>query len=91
MFKILLMLKVASRARRAKRDVGLTGIVGLRGRAVTTVAPEGTVFVRNELWRARAAEAIGQGESVLVTGLDGITLEVEAKATPGNKSEKQLK
>ena len=82
MIKIVLMLKVALRARRAKRYIGQTGIVGLRGKAVTPVAHEGTIFVRNELWRARAGEAIGQGESVLVTGLDGITLKVEAMATP---------
>ncbi len=82
MIKIFLMLKIALRARRAKRAVSQRGIVGLRGKAVTPVAPEGTIFVRNELWRARAAESIGEGESVLVTGLDGITLKVEAMASP---------
>lgn len=82
MIKILLMLKVALRARRAKRSVGQIGIIGLRGKAVTPVAPEGTIFVRNELWRARAGETIGEGESVLVTGLDGVTLKVESMASP---------
>lgn len=82
MIKIALIVKVALRARQAKRHVARTGIVGLRGRAVTRVGTEGTVFVRNELWRARAGEVISEGESVLVVGLDGITLKVEAMAAP---------
>ena len=82
MIKILFMLKVALRARRAKRDVGQTGIVGLEGKAITPLALEGTIFVRNELWRARAGETIGEGESVLVTGLDGITLMVRSAGNP---------
>ena len=82
MIKIVLMLKIALRARRAKRAVGGTGIVGLKGKAVTPVAPEGTIFVRNELWRARARQAISEGESVLVTGLDGITLKVRSLGNP---------
>ena len=79
------MLKIALRARRAKRSVSETGILGLKGRAVTKVAPEGTVFVRNELWRARAREDIDEGESIRVAGLDGLTLIVETarkEATP---------
>jgi membrane-bound serine protease (ClpP class) len=82
MIKIVLMLKIVLRARRAKRAVGASGIVGLKGKAVTPVAPEGTVFVRNELWRARAGRAIGEGESVLVIGLDGITLKVRSLGSP---------
>jgi membrane-bound serine protease (ClpP class) len=66
------------RARQAKRAVSETGIVGLSGRAVTRVAPEGTVFVRNELWRARARSNIAEGEGVRVTGMDGLTLKVAA-------------
>lgn len=76
------MLKIALRARRAKRAVSRTGIIGLKGKAVTPVAPEGTVFVRNELWRARARQDISEGESVLVTGLDGITLKVRSLGNP---------
>ena len=69
--------RVALRARRAKRTLCDTGILGLRGRAVTAVEPEGTVFVRNELWRARASHRIEEGESIRVVGLDGLTLRVE--------------
>src|SRR5688500_12823835 len=68
---IIFMLKLPLLARQAKRAVGASGVLGLRGRAVTPVAPEGTVFVRNELWRARAHQSINEGEGVVVTGLDG--------------------
>jgi membrane-bound serine protease (ClpP class) len=74
---MVFMLKIAFRARQAKRAVNDTGILGLKGRAVTPVAHEGTVFVRNELWRARADANIDEGESIRVTGLDGLTLKVE--------------
>ena len=82
MMKIILMLKIALRARRAKRAVGGAGIVGLEGKAVTPLAPEGTVFVRNELWRARSRQSIGEGEAVMVTGLDGVTLKVRSLGNP---------
>ncbi len=74
---MVLIFKIALRARHAKRGVCDTGILGLKGRTVTPVAPEGTVFVRNELWRARANVNIDEGESIRVTGLDGLTLKVE--------------
>jgi membrane protein implicated in regulation of membrane protease activity len=34
------------------------------------------VFVRGELWRARAADRIIPGEHVQVDALDGLTLDV---------------
>jgi membrane-bound serine protease (ClpP class) len=93
---LILMLKIARRARRAKWAVSEAGICGLSGRAVTRVSPEGTIFVRNELWRARASRDIAEGESVRVTGLDGVMLEVvsleeDRPQAPGDKGEKQLK
>ena len=77
---LALMPKVALRARRAKRAVCDAGILGLEGRAVTEVASEGTVFVRNELWRARADGRIEEGEAIRVAGLDGLALKVEPVA-----------
>jgi len=73
-------------ARRAKRSPGATGIIGLIGIAQTAIAPEGTVFIRGELWPARATLNISLGENVRVTGFDGIALEVEGKeqALAGN-------
>jgi membrane-bound serine protease (ClpP class) len=53
-------------------------MIGLSGRAETAVAPQGTIFVRGELWKARSQMSIAPGERVRVTGIDGLTLDVEA-------------
>ncbi|HKG23449.1 MAG TPA: NfeD family protein [Blastocatellia bacterium] len=68
------MTGLALRARRAKHQVPASGVVGLTGRAETTIAPEGAVFVRGELWQARASSEIGRGERVRVIGLDSSAL-----------------
>jgi membrane-bound serine protease (ClpP class) len=76
---LMLMLRLAFRARKEKVITGTAGMIGLKGRAETEIAPEGTVFVRGELWRARSQMKIAQGESIRVIGLRGLTLEVEAE------------
>jgi membrane-bound serine protease (ClpP class) len=76
---LVLMLKIAMRARRAKVTTGTAGMIGLRGRAQTMIAPEGTIFVRGELWRARSQMRIAPGEPVRVTGIHSLTLDVEAE------------
>ena len=43
------------------------------------IAPEGPVFVRGELWRARSLMSIAAGEGVRVTDINGLTLNVEAE------------
>ena len=76
---MVFMLKLAMRARRMKVTTGMAGMIGLRGRAQTAIAPEGTVFVRGELWRARSPMSIAAGEGVRVTDIQGLTLNVEAE------------
>jgi membrane-bound serine protease (ClpP class) len=75
---MIFVLKLAIRARRAKVTTGTAGMIGLVGRAETAIAPQGTVFVRGELWRAHSQMSVARGESVRVTGLNGLTLDVEA-------------
>ena len=58
--------------RRSPVMVGPQEIVGMEGVA----RAGGYVFVRGELWRARAADKIIPGEHVQVDGLDGLTLDV---------------
>ncbi len=73
------VMRLAMRARRAKVTTGSAGMIGLIGRVETAIAPEGTIFVRGELWKARSKMSIAPGESVRVTGMDGLVLEVEAE------------
>lgn len=77
------MLRLAIRARRAKVTTGSSGMIGLIGRAQTAIAPQGTIFVRGELWRARSQMIISPGEGVRITGMDGLTLDVEAEKDTG--------
>ena len=76
---MIFVLKLAIRARRAKVTTGVAGMIGLLGRAETAIAPQGTVFVRGELWRARSQMSIARGEGVRVRAVDGLTLDVEAE------------
>jgi membrane-bound ClpP family serine protease len=41
--------------------------------------PAGTVAVRGEYWNALASSPIAAHEHVRVTGIDGLTLKVEAE------------
>jgi len=59
-----IILRIAIRARRSKVLTGTSGIIGLIGRAHTAIAPQGTIFVRGELWRARSQMSIAEGERV---------------------------
>jgi len=76
---LTVMLRLAIRARRSKVTTGVSGMIGLTGRAETAIAPEGKIFVRGELWRARSQMSIAPGESVRVTGVNGLTLDVESE------------
>ncbi len=58
--------------RRTPVSVGPNQIVGLEG----VVRMDGQVFVRGELWQARASERLAVGERVRVDALDGLTLDV---------------
>jgi membrane-bound serine protease (ClpP class) len=86
-----LFLAVTYAAVRAMRQQPLTGkegLVGAVGHVRKTLVPEpggalaftGMVLVHGELWRARAAEAIPTGAEVVVTGMDGFTLQVQPAA-----------
>jgi membrane-bound serine protease (ClpP class) len=74
---LILMVRLALRARGARVTTGLAGMIGLKGRAETAIEPEGRVFVRGELWRARSRTKIAAGENVRVVGVEGLTLDVD--------------
>jgi membrane-bound serine protease (ClpP class) len=74
---LIVMVRLALRARHTRVATGLVGMIGLKGRAETAIAPEGRVFVRGELWRARSQTKIAAGENVRVVGVDGLMLDVD--------------
>lgn len=74
----------ASRALRKKPMVGLTTMVGTRGKVVSPLAPNGLIKISDELWEATSAgRRIDTGEEVIVVGQNGLKLVVR-KSTAGN-------
>ena len=67
------------RARFSTPTIGRESMVGEVGRATADLQPEGTVRVRDALWRARTNRAtpIAAGDAVQVVGVEGLVLEVE--------------
>ena len=67
------------RTRFSTPTIGREWMIGESGRAVGDVAPEGTVLIREALWRARVNRAtpVAAGDPVRVVALDGPVLEVE--------------
>lgn len=67
------------RTRFATPTIGREWMIGEEGEAVADVDPDGTVRVRDALWRARVNRAtpIEAGDPVRVVGISGMILEVE--------------
>jgi membrane-bound serine protease (ClpP class) len=67
------------RTRFATPTIGREWMIGEMGAAVSAVEPEGTVRVREALWRARTNRAtpIAVGDPIRVVAIDGLVLEVE--------------
>ena len=76
----IFLLSIVLRARRNKTETGQEGMIGLLGTALTPLAPEGTVFVHGEYWKAVAASPLAAGARVRVTAIDKLTLTVEPVA-----------
>jgi membrane-bound serine protease (ClpP class) len=67
------------RTRFSTPTIGRRWMIGEMGEALTDVAPDGTVRVRDVAWRATTNRAtpVKAGEPVRVTGLDRLVLEIE--------------
>lgn len=68
-----------TRTRFATPTIGRDNLVGETGTAVGPVDPEGVVVVNGARWRARVNRStpLADAQEMRVTGIDGITLEVE--------------
>jgi membrane-bound serine protease (ClpP class) len=83
----LFIVTMAVRAQRRQPLTGREGLVGERGHVRKSLVPApsgafvytGSVMVHGELWQAEANEAIDKNEEVVVTGMDGFTLQVTKK------------
>lgn len=72
------VITAALRVRLRRPVTGEDALVGLIGEARTDIAPEGTVFTKGMLWRARTMEmGIAAGERVKIMASEGLVLLVE--------------
>jgi membrane protein implicated in regulation of membrane protease activity len=67
------------RGRRAR--VGAQTMIGQRATVVSACRPDGQVRLLGEIWHARCAEGADQGDTVVVTARDRLTLVVERAAS----------
>src|SRR4030088_2322789 len=76
------LMSIALKARRNKVVTGAQGLVGENGVAQTALTPQGKVFVHGELWDAVSSSNIPVGQLVVVSQVDGLTLQVEPLTVP---------
>ena len=84
LFFFLLAMPTVQRARFSTRTIGRDGLIGEKGVAVDGFDPDGVVEVRGARWRATAHREAGltAGSEILVSGVDGMFLEVEPATGP---------
>jgi membrane-bound serine protease (ClpP class) len=83
LFFFLLAMPTVSRARLSTETIGRESLIGERGTALVDFDPEGFVEVRGARWRGTAHREAGisAGDAVMVTGVDGLYLEVDPEMT----------
>ncbi len=70
------------RVRHRKPATGAQTMIGTSGVVVSDCRPRGQIRLDGEIWEARCKEGADAGDTVVVVGLEGLTLTVERTA-PG--------
>ena len=73
---LLVILGFAIKARRRPVVSGREQLIGRQGVALESFDREGHVFIHSERWNARTETPVDQGQTVVVTGIDGLCLAV---------------
>jgi membrane-bound serine protease (ClpP class) len=73
---LLAIIGVAMRARQRPVVAGREQLIGATGTALGDFERQGSVFVHSERWSALTASPLHKGQAIVVTGIDGLTLEV---------------
>lgn len=82
-FFFLLAMPTVARSRFSTQTIGRDHLVGSTGTARADLDPDGVVEVGGARWRASSHREAGirEGDPVVVTGVDGLYLEVDRMAT----------
>jgi membrane-bound serine protease (ClpP class) len=85
---LVFLVRLAVVAQRRRSVTGAAGMTGESGTALTGIPAggEGRVSAHGEIWTARAAEAIAAGDTVLISGIDGLVLTVRRRSAPEEHS-----
>ena len=73
----LVVVGMAIKARRRPVVSGSEQLIGSTGIARQDFTHQGTVSTHSETWQAITRTPIHKGQTVRITGIDGLTLEVE--------------
>ena len=79
----VLVFGAAIRARRGRRHSGASALLGRHAVALERLDPRGRVRLDGELWNAEAQGSVEVGADVIVTGVQGLTLQVRGTAREG--------
>jgi membrane-bound serine protease (ClpP class) len=77
----------AVRARNRPVVSGREQLIGAQGTALEGFTDEGEVFVHSERWHAVTESAVHADQSIVVTGLDGLTLKVRPAHIPSKEQQ----
>jgi membrane-bound serine protease (ClpP class) len=79
----LFVVGMGLKAQQVKPAMGLEAMIGETGQALSELNPKGTVRMHGEIWKAFSAEGlIPEGNKVIVTGFQNMTLQVEPFTEP---------
>jgi membrane-bound serine protease (ClpP class) len=76
----LLVVGAGLRAQARRVTTGSAGMVGQRAVVIERLAPDGTVRLGDEIWKAVASTPVEAGNAVEITGIEGLTLRVRPMA-----------
>ena len=73
---LMAIIGIAVKARQKPVVAGREEMVGARGTAMADFERAGEVYVHSERWRAVSSEPLREGQAIVVTKIDGLTLTV---------------
>ncbi len=78
MVLIFVTYKFLVPAYRRKITTGAEGLIGLKGRVIEPLVPEGVIKIEDEYWKAKAVDGnIRAGETVEIVEVDRLLLKVK--------------
>ena len=75
-FGLMAIIGIAMKARQRPVVSGREQLLGAEGTALLDFEQDGNVFVHSERWSAVTASPLREGQTIVVTGVDGLTLKV---------------